>query len=67
MLNATMDQPFGALSDIRNLPGLRGVVLIAAVATTLIAGTASYLGILEGYRAHAISEAVANASAAAGQ
>lgn len=57
----------GALSDIRSLPGLRGVILIAAVATTLVAATASYLGIREGYRAHAISEAVANAPPTAGQ
>jgi len=57
----------GALSDMRNLPRLRGVVIIAAVTTTLVAATASYLGILEGYRAHAISEAVANAPPTAGR
>ena len=53
----------GALSDMGNLPHLRGVVAIAALATVVAAVAAGYLAIREGHKAHEIALAVAATSA----
>ena len=48
----------GAISDARNLPGLKEVIVGSAAATVLLAAAAVYLAAGEGHRAHAIAEAV---------
>jgi hypothetical protein len=50
---------FGALSDTSNLPNLRGVIVVAVIATSLLAVGAAYLALEEGHRAHKLAEAVA--------
>jgi hypothetical protein len=49
----------GALSEMGNLPHLRGVIATAALATVVVAVAAGYLAIREGHKAHEIALAVA--------
>ena len=49
----------GALSEMGNLPHLRGVIAAAALATVVVAVAAGYLTIREGHKAHEIALAVA--------
>jgi len=52
----------GAFSETRNLPHLRGVIVVAALATVLLAAAATYLAVHEGHKAHEIARAVAATS-----
>ena len=48
----------GALSEVRNLPSLRSVIIAAVIGALLVAALAMYLAIREGDRMHAIVNSI---------
>lgn len=50
---------FGALSEIRNLPGLKAVILCSALATVLVAAATFYAAAQKGISAHQLAETLA--------